>query len=31
MAFAWIDEREALILHDRLLALHGNHPAWAAG
>jgi death-on-curing protein len=24
MAFAWIDEREALILHDRLLALHGG-------
>ena len=24
--FAWIDEREALIFHDRLLALHGGRP-----
>lgn len=23
-AFVWIDEREALILHDRLLVLHGG-------
>lgn len=25
-AFVWIDERDALILHDRLLVLHGGAP-----
>ena len=27
----WIEERDALALHDRLLALHGGTAGWRAG